>query len=173
MNFFVLFFFAYYAVIFLIVAIPFLLLVSWAVNRWLLKRKLKLRYRILLSIGVPFLLMVLAFLDIYYTPYSTSNMDGMLSQLVPEIKLPPYKITEYSSVYVGGDDLKDTYHIVFKDGKDDALRNKLDSLIIINPKWKINGSEYVYDTIFFENEIVDSIIVRPTEGTATFIRYKW
>ena len=173
MNFFVLFFFAYYAVIFLIVAIPFLLLVSWAVNRWLLKRKLKLRYRILLSIGVPFLLVVLAFLDIYYTPYSTSNMDGMLSQLVPEIKLPPYKITEYSSVYVGGDDLKDTDHIVFKDGKDEALRGKLDSLLIINPKWKRNGNEYVYDTIFFENEIVDSIIVRPTEGTATFIRYKW
>ena len=173
MNFFVLLFFAYYAVIFLIVAIPFLLLVSWAVNRWLLKRKLKLRYRILLSIGVPFLLVVLAFLDIYYTPYSTSNMDGMLSQLVPEIKLPPYKITEYSSVYVGGDDLKDTYHIVFKDGKDEALRSKLDNLVIINPKWKRNGNEYIYDTIFFENEIVDSIIVRPTEGTATFIRYKW
>lgn len=173
MNFFVLLFFAYYAVIFLIVAIPFLLLVSWAVNRWLLKRKFKLRYRILLSIGIPFLLVVLAFLDIYYTPYSTSNMDGMLLQLVPEIKLPPYKITEYSSVYVGGDDLKDTYHIVFKDGKDEALRSQLDSLLIINPKWKRNGNEYVYDTIFFENEIVDSIIVRPTEGTATFIRYKW
>ena len=173
MNFFVLLFFAYYAVIFLIVAIPFLLLVSWAVNRWLLKRKFKLRYRILLSIGIPFLLVVLAFLDIYYTPYSTSNMDGMLLQLVPEIKLPPYKITEYSSVYVGGDDLKDTYHIVFKDGKDEALRSKLDNLVIINPKWKRNGNEYIYDTIFFENEIVDSIIVRPTEGTATFIRYKW
>ena len=173
MNFFVLFFFAYYAVIFLIVAIPFLLLVSWAVNRWLLKRKLKLRYRILLSIGVPFLLVVLAFLDIYYTPYSTSNMDGMLSQLVPEIKLPPYKITEYSSVYVGGDDLKDTYHIIFKDGKDETLRSKLDSLVIINPKWKRNGNEYVYDTVLFENEIVDSIIVRPSEGTATFIRFKW
>ena len=173
MNFFVLLFFAYYAVIFLIVAIPFLLLVSWAVNRWLLKRKLKLRYRILLSLGTPLLLVVLAFLDIYYTPYSTSNMDGMLSQLVPEIKLPPYKITEYSSVYVGGDDLKDTYHIVFKDGKDEALRSKLDNLVIINPKWKRNGNEYVYDTIFFENEIVDSIIVRPTDGTATFIRYKW
>lgn len=173
MNFFVLLFFAYYAVIFLIVAIPFLLLVSWAVNRWLLKRKFKLRYRILLSIGIPFLLVVLAFLDIYCTPYSTSNMDGMLLQLVPEIKLPPYKITEYSSVYVGGDDLKDTYHIVFKDGKDEALRSILDSLLIINPKWKKNGNEYVYDTIFFENEIVDSIIVRPTEGTATFIRYKW
>jgi hypothetical protein len=173
MNFFVLFFFAYYAVIFLIVAIHFLLLVSLAFNRWLLKRKLKLRYRILLSIGVPILLVVLAFLDIYYAPYSTSNMDSMLSQLVPEIKLPTYKITEYSSVYVGGDDLKDTYHIVFKDGKDESLRSKLDSLVIINPKWKRNGNEYVYDTIFFENEIVDSIIVRPMKGTATFIRYKW
>ena len=173
MNFFVLLFFAYYAVIFLILAIPFLLLVSWAVNRWLLKRKLKLKYRILLSIGVPILLVALVFMDIYYAPYSTSNMDNMLLQLVPEIKLPPYKITDYSSVYVGGDDLKDTYQIAFKDGKDESLRSKLDSLVIINPKWKKNGKEYVYDTIFFENEIVDSIIVRPMEGTATFIRYKW
>lgn len=173
MNFFVLLFFFYYAIIFLIVAIPFLLVLLWAVNKWLLKRKIKLRYRILLSIGVPILLVVLAFMDIYYAPYSTSNMDNMLSQLVPEIKLPQYKITEYSSVYVGGDDLKDTYHIVFKDGKDESLRCKLDSLVIISPKWKRNGNEYVYDTIFFENEIVDSIIVRPMEGTATFIRYKW
>ena len=173
MNFFVILFFFYYAIIFLIVAIPFLLVLLWAVNKWLLKRKIKLNYRILLSIGVPILLVVLAFLDIYYAPYSTSNMDSMLSQLVPEIKLPTYKITEYSSVYVGGDDLKDTYHIVFKDGKDESLRSKLDSLVIINPKWKRNGNEYVYDTIFFENEIVDSIIVRPMKGTATFIRYKW
>ena len=173
MNFFVILFFFYYAIIFLIVAIPFLLVLLWAVNKWLLKRKIKLKYRILLSIGVPILLVVLAFLDIYYAPYSTSNMDNMLSQLVPEIKLPQYKITEYSSVYVGGDDLKDTYHIVFKDGKDESLRSKLDSLVIINPKWKRNGNEYVYDTIFFENEIVDSIIVRPMKGTATFIRYKW
>ena len=173
MNFFVLLFFFYYAIIFLIVAIPFLLVLFWAVNKWLLKRKIKLRYRILLSIGVPILLVALVFMDIYFAPYSTSNMDGMLSQLVPEIKLPPYKITDYSSVYVGGDDLKDTYQIVFKDGKDESLRSKLDSLVIINPKWKRNGNEYVYDTIFFENEIVDSIIVRPMEGTATFIRYKW
>ena len=173
MNFFVILFFFYYAIIFLIVAIPFLLVLLLAVNKWLLKRKIKLKYRILLSIGVPILLVVLAFLDIYYAPYSTSNMDSMLSQLVPEIKLPTYKITEYSSVYVGGDDLKDTYHIVFKDGKDESLRSKLDSLVIINPKWKRNGNEYVYDTIFFENEIVDSIIVRPMKGTATFIRYKW
>ena len=49
----------------------------------------------------------------------------------------------------------------------------MDSLSNINPKWKKNCNEYVYDTIFWENEIVDSIIVRPLEGTATFISYKW
>ena len=96
-----------------------------------------------------------------------------LNNLVPEIKLPPYKITEYSSIYVGGDDLKDTYQIVFKNGTDEILKSKLDSLIRINSKWKKNGNEYAYDTIFWEDEVVDSIIVRPLEGTATFIKYKW
>ena len=173
MNFFVLLFFAYYAVIFLIVAILFLLIVLWAINRWLLKRKLKLKYRMLLSIGIPIVLVGLAFLDLYYAPYSTSDMNKRLSNLVPEIKLPLYKITEYSSIYVGGDDLKDTYQIVFKNGTDEILKSKLDSLIRINSKWKKNGNEYAYDTIFWEDEVVDSIIVRPLEGTATFIKYKW
>ena len=100
-------------------------------------------------------------------------MNERLSNLVPEIKLPWYKITEYSSVYVGGDDLKDTYKIVFKDGKDESLKSKLDSLVSTNPKWKRIDNEYVYDTIFWENEIVDSIIIRPMSGTATFIKYKW
>jgi hypothetical protein len=100
-------------------------------------------------------------------------MDGRLSILVPEIKLPPYKITEHSSIYVGGDDLKDTYQIEFKEGKDESLKNKLDSLVIINPKWKKINTEYVYDTIFWENEIVDTIIISPLNGTATFIHYKW
>ena len=173
MNFFVLLSFVCFAVIFMIIAIPFLLTVLWAVNRWILKRRLKLVYRILLSIGIPILLLGLAFLDLYYAPYSTSDMDGRLSNLVPEIKLPPYKITEHSSVYVGGDDLKDTYQIEFKEGKDESLKNKLDSLVIINPKWKKINTEYVYDTIFWENEIVDTIIISPLIGTATFIHYKW
>lgn len=173
MNFFVLLSFVCFAVIFMIIAIPFLLTVLWAVNRWILKRRLKLVYRILLSIGIPILLLGIAFLDLYYAPYSTSDMDGRLSILVPEIKLPPYKITEHSSIYVGGDDLKDTYQIEFKEGKDESLKNKLDSLVIINPKWKKINTEYVYDTIFWENEIVDTIIISPLNGTATFIHYKW
>ena len=119
------------------------------------------------------MLVGLAFLDLYYAPYSTSDMNKRLSNLVPEIKLPPYKITEYSSIYVGGDDLKDTYQIVFKNGKDEILKSKLDSLVRINSKWKKSGNEYAYDTIFWEDEVVDSIIVRPLEGTATFIKYKW
>lgn len=100
-------------------------------------------------------------------------MDERLERLVPEIKLPPYKITEYSSRWLDGDDIKDTYQIVFMDGKDYALRRTLDSLVIANPKWKKLGDEFVYDTIFWENEIVDSIIVRPSSGSATVINYKW
>ena len=173
MNFFVLLSFICFAVIFMIIAIPFLHIVLWAVNRWILKRRLKLVYRIILSMGIPIMLVGLAFLDLYYAPYSTSNMDDRLSKLVPEIKLPPYKITEHSSIYVGGDDLKDTYQMVFKEGKDESLKNKLDSLVITNPKWKKTDTEYVYDTIFWENEIVDSIIISPLNCTATFIQYKW
>lgn len=130
-------------------------------------------YRILLSIGIPFLFICIVFLDTYYAPYSTSDMNKRLERLIPEIKLPPYTITNYSSSYVGGDDLKNTYQIVFKNGKDLALKRILDSLIIANPKWKNIDNEYVYDTIFWENEVVDSIIIRPLDGSATFINYKW
>ena len=173
MNFFVLLSFLYLATIFLIVAIPILLATLWGLNRWVLKRRLRLVYKILLSFGIPVLLVVLAFIDLYYTPYSTSNMDNRLALLIPEIKLPQYKITEYSSVYVGGDDLKDTYQITFKNGKDESLKRSLDSLVNSNNKWKKIDGVYVYDPTFFEDEIVDSIIVRPLEGKATFVRYKW
>ena len=173
MNFFVLLYFSFYAIFFLVIAIPFFLLLLWAIDKWILKRKLKLVYRILLSLGIPVILIGLAFLDLYYAPYSTKSMDERLESLVPEVHLPPYKISDYSSIYVGGDDLKDTYEMAFKDGKDESLRSKLDSLVSANPKWKRIDNEYVYDTIFWENEIVDSIIIRPMSGTATFIKYKW
>lgn len=173
MNFFVLLYFSFYAIFFLVIAIPFFLLILWAIDKWILKRKLKLVYRILLSLGIPVILIGLAFLDLYYAPYSTKSMDERLESLVPEVHLPPYKITDYSSIYVGGDDLKDTYEMAFKDGKDESLKRTLDSLANSCSKWKNNNGVYVYDTTFFENEIVDSIIIRPLDGTATFIRYKW
>ncbi len=161
------------SIVLLLVSVPLLLLLFWAVNRWILDGKFKLLYRILLSIGIPFLFICIVFIDTYYTPYSTSDMNERMERLIPEIKLPPYSITKYSSRYVGGDDLKDTYQIVFKNGKDLALKRTLDSLLIVNPKWKNNDNEYVYDTIFWEDEIVDSIIIRPLDGSATFINYKW
>ena len=99
-------------------------------------------------------------------------MNERLEELVPEIKFPSYRITDYSSIYVGGDDLKDTYQIVFKAGKDEMLKAKLDSLSNKNPKWKSNGKEYVYDTAFFDIEVVDSIITRPLGGPANIIHYK-
>ena len=161
------------SIVLLLVSVPLLLLLFWAVNRWILDGKFKLLYRILLSIGIPFLFICIVFIDTYYTPYSTSDMNERMERLIPEIKLPPYAITNYSSCYVGGDDLKETYQIVFKNGKDLELKRTLDSLLIVNPKWKNNDNEYVYDTIFWEDEIVDSIIIRPLDGSATFINYKW
>ena len=113
------------------------------------------------------------FLYSYYAPYSISDMNERLERLIPEIKLPPYKITEFSSRYPEGDDLKETYQIVFKNGKDLALKRTLDSLITANPKWKNINNEYVYDTIFEGTEVIDSIIIRPLNGTATFIYLKW
>ena len=173
MNLFVLLYFVIYAFFFLVVAIPVLLLVFWAANRWIFKRRFKLVYRILLSLGIPVGLVGLAFLEMYYAPYSTKSMDDRLESLVPELHLPPYKITDYSSVYVGGDDLKDTYNIVFKYGRDESLKRSLDSLVSSSPRWKNNNGVYIYDTTCFENEVKDSIIIRPLDGTAKFVRYKW
>lgn len=161
------------SVVLLLVLVPLLLLVFWGVNRWLLKGKFKLIYRILLSICLPFLLICVIFLHTYYAPYSTSDMDKRLERLIPEIRLPPYTITKYSSRFLEGDDLKDTYQMVFKNGKDLALKRTLDSLIAANPKWKKNDDVYVYDTIFEGTEVIDSIIIRPLNGTATFIYFKW
>ena len=161
------------SLVLLLVLVPLLLLVFWAANRWLLKGRFKLIYRILLSICLPFLIICLMFIYTYYAPYSTSDMNKRLECLILEIKLPPYTITEFSSRYVGGDDLKETYQIVFKNGKDLALKRTLDSLIIANPKWKKFDNEYVFDTIFEGTEVIDSIIIRPLNGTATFIYYKW
>ena len=157
----------------LFVLVPLLRLVFWAANKWLLKGKFKLLYRILLSICLPFVLICFMFLYSYYAPYSISDMNERLERLIPEIKLPPYTITEFSSRYPEGDDLKETYQIVFKNGKDLALKRTLDSLITANPKWKNINNEYVYDTIFEGTEVIDSIIIRPLNGTATFIYYKW
>ena len=173
MNFVVLISLTISSVLILLVLVPLLLLVLWAANKWLLKGKLKLIYRILLSICIPFVLICFIFLYTYYAPYSTSDMNERLEQLIPEIKLPPYTITEFSSRYPEGDDLKETYQIVFKNDKDLALKRSLDSLIIANPKWKKFDNEYVYDTIFEGTEVIDSIIIRPLNGTATFIYYKW
>ena len=173
MNFVVLISLTISSVLILLVLVPLLRLVFWAANKWLLKGKFKLLYRILLSICLPFVLICFMFLYSYYAPYSISDMNERLERLIPEIKLPPYTITEFSSRYSEGDDIKESYQIVFKNGKGLALKRTLDSLIIANPKWKKKDNEYVYDTIFEGTEVIDSIIIRPLNGTATFIYYKW
>ena len=66
------------SVVLLLVLVPLLLLVFWGVNRWFLKGKFKLIYKILLSICLPFLLICFIFIYTYYAPYSTSDMNKRL-----------------------------------------------------------------------------------------------
>lgn len=121
MNAFLLLFFIYYAIIFLIVAIPILLIILWAINKWVLKKKTRLVYKILLSIGVPLVLVGVVFADLYFEPYSTSEMDDRLAHDRVDIKLPAYRIVKYKSKYVGGDDFEEIYQIKFKGDIDKSL----------------------------------------------------
>jgi hypothetical protein len=69
-------FLGYYAVMFFIVTVPILLLILWGINKWLLKGRVRLLYRVLLSIAIPLAFIGFIFAYIYYSLYSTSNMKG-------------------------------------------------------------------------------------------------
>lgn len=162
-----------YAAIFFIVAVPMLLLILWVVNTWLLKGKIKLLYRILLSIALLLTVIGIIFADIYFSIYSTSSMNNTLKDIGVGIKLPPYEITEYKNEHVIADDFRDTYQMVFKDTSIKSMQPTLDSLYNANEEWTKRDDEYVFTTNDISNEFRDSLIVRPNKGTATFVRYMW
>lgn len=162
-----------YAAIFFVLAVPVLLLILWIANRWVLKGKIKLLYRVLLSIVIPLALIGIAYYNINHAYYSTSAMDNLLESIGTGITLLPYEITEYKNEYVAGDDFKDTYQMAFKDSSIKSMQSTLDSLCSANDKWTKKGDEYIYNFIIFETECNDSLIIRPSKGTATFVRYMW
>lgn len=166
-------FLGYYAVMFFIVAVPILLLILWGINKWLLKGRVRLLYRVLLSIAIPLAFIGFIFAYIHYSLYSTSNMNHLLEDIGVGIKLPPYEITEYKNEWVAGDDFRDTYQMVFEDATIKSLQPTLDSLCNTSEKWTKRGDEYVYQTYKMEIEFRDTLIIRPNKGTATFIRYMW
>lgn len=162
-----------YAVIIFIVAVPILLLILWIINKSLLKGRIRLLYRVLLSIAIPIAFIGFIFADIHYSLYSTSNMNHLLEDIGVGIKLPPYEITDYKNESMMGDDFRDTYQMVFDDATIKSMKPTLDSLCGENEKWTKQGDEYVYITSNMAKECRDTLIVRPNKGTATFVRYMW
>ena len=160
------------AVIFFM-AVPILLLVMWVVNKWILKGKIKLLYRILLSIAIPLALLGYDYYRINNSFYNTTYMNNRLECIGVEISLPSYEITSYKNESVIADDFKDTYQMEFKDANVKNMIPILDSLCNVNEKWIKKGEEYIYNNVDFDNEFNDSLIVRPSKGTATFVRYMW
>lgn len=100
-------------------------------------------------------------------------MNNRLESIGVEITLPPYEITSYKNESVIADDFKDTYQMEFKDANVKNMIPILDSLCNVNEKWIKKGEEYIYNNVDFDNEFNDSLIVRPSKGTATFVRYMW
>lgn len=166
-------YFAVQAILLFVVAVPILLLILWGVNKWILKGKIRLLYRILLSIGLPLAFIGFIYADMHHATYSTSYMDNRLKHIGVEITLPPYEITEYKNEHVIADDFRDTYQMVFEDACIKSIKPTLDSLCNASDKWTKRSGEYIFNSITPESELSDSLIIRPDKGTATFIRYMW
>lgn len=166
-------YFTVQAIMLLVVAVPILLLILWIVNKWILKGKIRLLYRILLSIGLPLAFIGFVYAAIHHETYSTSNMDNRLKRIGVEITLPSYEITEYKNEHVIADDFRDIYQMVFEDASIKSLKPTLDSLCNASDKWTKRSGEYIFNSITPESELSDSLIIRPDKGMATFIRYMW
>lgn len=100
-------------------------------------------------------------------------MDKRLESIGVGITLPPYEITEFKNEHVMADDFRDTYQMVFKDASAMPMQRILDSVSNANSNWEKKGDEYVFHSDNPEKEFLDTLIVRPRKGTATFIRYMW
>lgn len=162
-----------YAIIVFVVAVPILLLIFGLTNRFLLGGKMKLAYRIALSIALPLIFIGGLFAYSYYEPYRTSIMDNRLEEIGLGIKLPHYKIANYVSAFVGGDDIKDTYTMEFKDDNVKLLIPQLDSLCNTSSKWTKDNDTYIFKVEFFEYEVYETFTINPQNRTAEFVHYKW
>ena len=118
-----LFFWGINAAIIFVVLFIVLIIALWVVNKWILKGKIRQLNRILISIGIPLML-------IGWDYYSTNS-------------------SFYSS------------------------SNILDSVCSANENWKKRGDEYLFNSLNYEKEFNDSLIVCLNKGTATFVRYMW
>lgn len=100
-------------------------------------------------------------------------MGRRLERIGVGITLPSYEITSYKNEHVMADDFRDTYQMVFKESDIKSMIPKLDSVCNASDKWSKKGDEYVFHNEIMEEELLDTLTVRPGKGTATFVRYKW
>jgi hypothetical protein len=161
------------AVVVFVLLFVALLIILWIVNKWILKGKIGLLYRIMLAIGIPLVLVAYDYYSMQHSFYSTSNMDRRLERIGVGITLPSYEITSYKNEHVMADDFMDTYQMVFKDSCIKSMISKLDSVCNASDKWSKMGDEYVFHNETMEEEHSDTLTVHPYKGTATFVRYKW
>ena len=161
------------AAIIFVVLFTVLIIILWIFNKWILKRKIRLLYRILLAFAIPLALIAYDYYSLQHSFYSSSNMNRRLERIGVGITLPPYEITSYKNEHVTADDFRDTYQMVFNDSSIKTMLPTLDSLCNANEKWIKKGEEFIYNNVDFDKEFNVSLIVRPRKGTATFVRYMW
>ena len=159
------------AIIIFVIAVPTLLLVLWLINRFLLGGRFKLVYRIVLSVVLPLLFFGGMIGYSYYEPYSTLIMNNRLEDIGMDLELPSYTITNYTSVFIGMDDRKDTYTIEFDDDVGNLIP-LLDSLCTTSANWIKDVDSYTYRVEFFEGEEYETFTINPNCGTAEFVHYK-
>lgn len=100
-------------------------------------------------------------------------MDQRLAKMGLEGELPKYKITDYSSDWVEGDDLLDVYTIDFKDDDVKRLIPKLDSLCQADSRWTKDGESYTFKEAFVEAEILKTFTINPNNKTAEYRYLRW
>ena len=111
-----------------------LIIALWIVNKWILKGKIRLLYRVLISIGISLILIGWDYYSTNRSFYSSSNMDKLLVDIGAGITLPPYEITSYKNEHVMADDFKDTYQMVFKDANIKSMisNRKANTIFVLN-----------------------------------------
>ena len=94
-----LFFWGINAAIIFGVLFVILIIALWVVNKWILKGKIRLLYRILISIGIPLMLIGWDYYSTNRSFYSSSNMDKLLDGIGAGITLPPRNTRDRSAFH--------------------------------------------------------------------------
>ena len=138
-------------------------------NKWLFKGKIRLRYRMLFSCGIPVFLICMYLLHMYYVPYSSYFNDKRLKDIGITMTLPSYEITCYTNdreCVEGNEILFHYYEMRFKDEITPILPF-LDSLCNSNDNWKKIEGDYYYSGN--GRDILDrSLIIYPKSNRAVF-----